>query len=406
MTFLKFLFWSLFGVLTIFCVCWFGVLIAKSISEYNVMIGASSARSQMAEKDKSAPIRLGVVCDNENSPDLYYGAKFEVEKINAAGGVNGRKLELVFKDNKGSAEKMLQITQEFCEDLKTVAVIGPEYSSFCEMVAPNFEYYGILQISPLATSPDLTTKGFSRFFRNTPDDTALIKVSAEFAEFLKWKNVAIAYYDDSYSGSLATMFSNQASKHFIKIPVMEMLPENAHSKHVMEAFSHWKKAYEFDAIFVISKTEKDLRTALEQLEKANINKPVMLDLGHDVNDLKKFLVKGMTIYMPILVDLKTPEFQKMSEEYKQMINQPISPLAFQSAEAVMLLAEAMKKVGSSDPAKVAQTMKKMKYSDNISGEIAFTENGNIDRNIIFLEIKNGQIEKLPMDLKNSGETGK
>ncbi len=405
-TFLKIIFWTLFTGLTAFCVCWFGFLIVKSINEYNVMAGASAARSKLADKNKTGPITIGVVCDKENSLDMCQGAKFAAEKINAAGGVNGQKIKLVIKDSKGSAEEVLQVAQEFCEDLNMVAVIGPEYSSLCEIVAPNFEYYGILQISPFATSPDITTKGFSKFFRNIPNDIALVEAAVEAAEFLKWKNIAIAYYDDSYSRRLATMFANDANRHFIKIPVMEEFRKNTPGEHIRKVFSNWKDAYKLDAVFVISITDKDTKTALEQLKKTDIGKPVMLDWGHNIDFLRRHISPDMTIYMPVLVDFETREFQAMADEYEKSAKRPISPLAFQSAEAVRILAKAMKIAGSPDPAKVAKVMKKIKYRDKISNEIVFKENGDIERDIIFLELKDGQIKKLPLVIKTSGKMKK
>ena len=51
-----------------------------------------------------------------------------VEKINAAGGVNGRKIELIVKDTGGSPEKAVSLAKQLIEEEKVLAIIGPSTS--------------------------------------------------------------------------------------------------------------------------------------------------------------------------------------------------------------------------------------------------------------------------------------
>ena len=68
------------------------------------------------------------------APASFLGAPEEktaqmlVEKINAAGGVNGRKLELVVKDTAGSPEKAVSFAKQLIEEEKVLAIIGPSTS--------------------------------------------------------------------------------------------------------------------------------------------------------------------------------------------------------------------------------------------------------------------------------------
>jgi branched-chain amino acid transport system substrate-binding protein len=406
-TIFKILFWLILSALTLFCVFWFGSLVLRSMNEYQMMAGAAEARSKLAESvGKDSPIMIGVVCDMDDYSGLYYGAKFAVDKINASGGVNGRKMKIVFRDNEGSAEKMLQVAQEFCDDLKIVAVVGPEFSSFCDISAPNFEYYGILQISPLATASELTAKGFSKFFRNVPNNVQLADAAVRTAEAVKWKNVAVVYFDDAYSVKMASLFANEASKHFIKIPVMEKFPGNIHNMQIKQIFSYWKDAYKFDAVYVISRQRKDMIRTLKELSSTGLKKPVIIDFGYGVELLKELSKKGYPVYMPVFVDIRGDAFKSLSKDYARTMNAPVSVLELQSAEAVNILAEAMGKTGTSDPAKVADALRKMKFSNLPGSEISFLENGDVKKDIMVLEIKDGQLKNVPLNKTSCSEKTK
>ena len=51
-----------------------------------------------------------------------------VDKINAAGGVLGRKIELIIKDSGGSPEKAVSFAKQLIEEDKVLAIIGPSTS--------------------------------------------------------------------------------------------------------------------------------------------------------------------------------------------------------------------------------------------------------------------------------------
>ena len=81
----------------------------------------------------SKPIKIGALF-SVTGPASFLGAPEEktaqmlVEKINAAGGVNGQKLELVVKDTGGSPEKAVSFAKQLIEEDKVLAIIGPSTS--------------------------------------------------------------------------------------------------------------------------------------------------------------------------------------------------------------------------------------------------------------------------------------
>jgi len=82
---------------------------------------------------EATPVKIGALF-SVTGPASFLGAPEEktvqmlVEKINAAGGVNGRKLQLVVKDTAGSPEKAVSFAKQLIEEEKVLAIIGPSTS--------------------------------------------------------------------------------------------------------------------------------------------------------------------------------------------------------------------------------------------------------------------------------------
>ena len=78
-------------------------------------------------------IKIGAIF-SVTGPASFLGAPEEktarmfVDKVNAAGGINGRKIELVVKDSGGSPEKAVSFAKQLIEEEKVLAIIGPSTS--------------------------------------------------------------------------------------------------------------------------------------------------------------------------------------------------------------------------------------------------------------------------------------
>ncbi len=96
-------------------------------------LGALLFAPGCAPAPPAEPVKIGAIF-SVTGPASFLGAPEEktvqmlVEKINAAGGVNGRKLELVVKDSGGSPEKAVSFAKQLIEEEKVLAIIGPSTS--------------------------------------------------------------------------------------------------------------------------------------------------------------------------------------------------------------------------------------------------------------------------------------
>src|SRR5882762_5255689 len=121
----------------------------------------------------------------------HKGTLLAVEEVNAAGGVLGRKLELLLEDNQSKAGESATIVKKFISRDKVVAILGEIVSSRSLEAAPICQNAKIPLISPGATAPEFTTKG-DYIFRICFIDPFAGSIMAKFAkDTLKAKKVAV-----------------------------------------------------------------------------------------------------------------------------------------------------------------------------------------------------------------------
>jgi branched-chain amino acid transport system substrate-binding protein len=96
-------------------------------------------------------------------------AQIAVDEINAAGGVNGKKLKIVSFDTAGKPDQAVVGLRKLAEDDKVLAVIGPFSSGECRVVFPAGERSGVVMMSMASSAPKLA-EPFTYALRNTSDE--------------------------------------------------------------------------------------------------------------------------------------------------------------------------------------------------------------------------------------------
>lgn len=179
-----------------------------------------------AKKDAS-PIKIGVA--GAHSGDLAsYGlptvnaANLVVEEINAKGGINGRKIELVVVDDQCKPELATNVAAKLVSD-KVVAVIGHICSGATKSALGIYKDSNIVTISPSATNPPLTQSGeYPNFFRTIAPDDAQARLAVSFIKnTLKLKSLAILHDKGDYGKGFAELVQAEAEKEGITVLLFE-----------------------------------------------------------------------------------------------------------------------------------------------------------------------------------------
>ena len=173
-----------------------------------IALGAVLAFSGMA----NAQIKLGVG-GPITGPNAAFGAQLKngaeqaVEDINAAGGVLGRKIELIAEDNQSKSGESATVAKKLLSRDKVIALLGEVTSGRTLEVAPLAQAAKIPLIASGATNPAVTQRG-DYVFRVCFIDDFQGTVMAKFAlNDLKAKKVAtLTSVSSAYSVGLAKFF--------------------------------------------------------------------------------------------------------------------------------------------------------------------------------------------------------
>ena len=153
---------------------------------------------------------------------LWEGATLAAKNINAAGGINGRKVELIKGDDACEPKQAVAVANKFVEQYKVDAIVGHFCSSSTIPAARIYNDARTLMITPASTNPKVTGMNYPMVFRTCGRDDQQGRVAAEFiAKRLKAKRVAIIHDKDTYGQGLA----DETRKNLKKAKITEVLYE-------------------------------------------------------------------------------------------------------------------------------------------------------------------------------------
>jgi branched-chain amino acid transport system substrate-binding protein len=152
---------------------------------------------------KGAPIKVGQIVSitgegAEAGQYMRWGAELAVEQVNKAGGVQGRPLQLVFEDDKTTNPGAVAALQRLLEDKDITAVLGPIRSTQIQALLPTINEAG-LPVMIGGSNYGLTHSGCRWVFRTRPHDGFSAKVIARFAlDDLRFQKVAVVHSTDAF----------------------------------------------------------------------------------------------------------------------------------------------------------------------------------------------------------------
>jgi branched-chain amino acid transport system substrate-binding protein len=144
------------------------------------------------------------------------GARLAVQEINAAGGVNGKQLEVVLRDSRtaeadGAVTSIASVNQ--LADLDAVAIVGPDASAIVLDIKDTIVARHVPLISPTATAEVIATlDDDDLIWRTAASDAVQSRVLARRVHADGHATVAVIYRDDAYGDGLAAAFGAEFAK--------------------------------------------------------------------------------------------------------------------------------------------------------------------------------------------------
>ena len=327
--------------------------------------------------------------DNEN------GVRLAIDELNAKGfEIGGRKatFELLSEDDQADPRQATTVAKKFVDD-GVNAVIGHMNSGTTIPASRIYHEAGIVQITPSATNPLYTQQGYANAFRLMSNDVQQGKVLGEYAvKKMNAKKIAIIDDRSAYGQGLADEFEKAVKANGGNIVVHEFTND---------------KAADFTAILTkIKGVGPDLlfyggmdgqgAPMVKQMRTLGLDAPFLGGDGIHTAEFMKLAgpaAEGVTATLPG-VPLEAmpggPAF-KQKFESKYGVIQLYAPYCY---DAVMVLAQAMKRAGSADPAKYLPEVGKTKY-DGVTATVSFDAKGDLNGGAITVyRIRNGEWQML------------
>lgn len=314
------------------------------------------------------------------------GIHLAIADINARGGVRGRPLRLIERDDEGAGSKAAAIAGEFVANRSIVAVVGHVTSGAMMAAAPVYKQ-GLVAIATTASSPDLS--GISNWaFRVISSDSANGIDMARFATSNGYRRAAILFENNSYGRGLAESFRRAYNG---QVVAMDPIPSDA--KANLEPYVSYLKLRSPDLIFVAG-TDASGRAFLREARRQSLNAAYMGGDGWTPLALDTALAEGVFVGAPFSAEDPRAEAQQFVRAYRKRYNEDPDGNAALAYDATMLIAAAIEQAGASRSA-IRNWLSELANSaphPGVTGSIAFRESGDvIGRGIVMTRVRRGSL---------------
>ena len=307
-----------------------------------------------------AGLEVAVDIINNAHPEL---GNFPLAKNAGLAGLGGAKIELVFADNQGSPATGQNQALRLITEEKVVALTGAYQSGITLTTSAIAEKYGIPFVNGESVAANLTERGFKWFFRTTPIATDFAKVYYDFltdmkASGAKTDSIALVHDNTEYGKSVADTITTAFKEKGIAIALDVAYASNATDVQSQVLQMKEKKP---DVVLMISYTSDAILFA--KTFQAQDYKPPMLiadDAGYSDPSFIKAVGKisqGAFNRSSWSVGPAGSATAIIAKMYKEKSGDEMDDTVARQMTGLFVLAEAIDRAGSTDPAKIQAALK-------------------------------------------------
>jgi len=346
----------------------------------------------------SGPVKIGVIAPLTGEGAVYGDperktVELAVEEVNAAGGINGNKIEAIYEDGKCKGEGGVTAIQKLINIDKVSIILGGACSSETLAAVPIAEQNKVLLFSAMASSPDLTGKS-QYFVRNYPSDATQGQVLAEVANKKGWKLVTFIQEQQDYPLGIYKAFTANFEQLGGKVAKEEFRPGATDFRSTLQKLKGQKP----DALFIDVQTAPAGDRILKQFKEMGWKVPLLLSDAL-IGDAPTVKAHAATLEGALGAeygtDPKNPKFQHLLETYKKKYNEEVPYQSYMQAvyDSVYMTRDAIAAVGN-DGTKVAKWLRDVQGWQGASGTVDIGDNGDRVGGHLPKIVKNGKTELL------------
>jgi branched-chain amino acid transport system substrate-binding protein len=333
-----------------------------------------------------APITGPAAADGASAT---HAVELAVKEVNAAGGIKGKKVELIKYDDRLNPQEAVAIANKLIERDQVVGVASGSYSGPTRVTAPIFAKAGIPMVAGYAVHPDVTKSGESNFRQGFLGEVEG-KAAGEYAvKSLKSKSPAVIYMDNDFGREISAGFSKQAEKLGAKVVASQVykFPGEKDFRPYLTRIKDAKPDLIFAAGYyneaaLIVRQAKELGITVQILGEEGFDSPKFIELAGKDSE-------GVIIATNLDRDDPRPVVQNFLKNYRQTHNTDADMVGASSYDAFMILVKAIEKAGT-DRKAIVNALKETKDYDGLTGKLSRFVKGESVKPVQFQIVKDGK----------------
>jgi branched-chain amino acid transport system substrate-binding protein len=329
---------------------------------------------------------------SEFGVQVKMAVELAVDRLNSAGGINGRLVRLQEVDDAGQPSEAQSVATKLATNPKIMAVIG-HFNSSCSLAAKGaYTQEGIVMLSPASTNVEVT-RGSDYVFRNIfTDDFQGQSLATYASKMLGAKRVAILYDNDDYGTGLRDSFMRRAAE--LGVEIVQQSPYTRETNDFRSQLETIRSSNPelilvaglYKAAGVVAKQARELGITTQLLGGDGVFSQQYITLAGEA-------AEGTLVTSPFVFELGGEGAAEFAAAFRERWNRDPDAWSALSYDAFQLIVEALGKEGISREG-VLRYMKKINSPETayegITGRTFFDEHGDSRRPVQVAVVKGGK----------------
>ena len=334
---------------------------------------------------------------------VVQGAKIAESFVNKAGGVLGRKIELIIEDNKSNPKEAVATAEKLIVRDKVTVLMGAWSSTYTLAVMPKLIEYGVPMVVETSSSGKITTSGNPWIFRISPTSAMEAKSFGGKVDNFNIKKADFLVVNNDWGRGAADEFSKMLKAKGIDVGVIEIMDAKAQDLSAQLAKI---KASGGDTLFLTTGVEQ-ITLVLKQAKEQRVTHRIITTGGSSAPDqlIAQAGAAANGSYHLLFFAPWFPEAapnpdvaKKFVDEWKKRgHNFAGLTEGFRGHDGIVTIVAAIKAAGKTDPQAIRQALWDVKVR-GVNGNISFIKQGPKGResgqnvpNVYIVTIKDGKI---------------
>ena len=321
-----------------------------------------------------------------------WGIDLALEEINDAGGLLGRKVEIMVLDNRCNPSEGVNVANKLVE-AKVVAIIGSHCSSAHLAAMPIVKEAKVPMITGIASNPQITdlsgVGGNDWAFRINPSDKAMMDALGAYLGNKKiFKTVAVVGEDTDFGRGGAAAFQAVVDKAGISIISTDFHPQNAPDYTSILTRLQQRRPDAIATFQLGGDSLNFLRNAMQMGVRIPYTGRVELG-GRNMQIIEAGGMEGSISAWTYNHEIAVPENQAFVAKIKAKHNSTPYLQTWGSYDSMRIIAQSIRQAGGVDTTAVRDAMKKLKFTTVFGKEVTFDDHNQAGKFVV-LQAVNGK----------------